>query len=450
MADIASSQPQQPPPGTPRAPQRVDSVSTIAETAGVKTNMGSTDAGDDAGWRGGGLVVAANGRPNTRSRPSTPLYRSNIPMPRAGFSPTRPAPSSAGKKAGWLSTLMGRRKGEGHNGEGVHGGLSARGTAMAPASRPGGLASVAEYDGEPGRNDVFGRGGGSGRIEGPRVPERATGKRMQDINAIPRSVVENRRQSMFARCAVNYGIPPTQCETKERVSLNRSGSITSTGMTKTRPTTPARVVSMFVERQMGPTPPIPVVAEPPVSNFYNNEGSKKKRPLLRFKKDKVKKPIGPKDIESLDVSGETNSSPARIIENSTPRVDRTSKNGPTIPTNRPKKPLLDQRSDATLVSSRSNNTIVVPKVPPTHPPLPPKGPLKACSAPSTVSSPIPPSKPTAKEDEPNQRHSELVALMSGMRKLSPRFASRYRIGDLLGDGAFGFVLTATRIVDEVE
>ncbi|KAI8814545.1 kinase-like domain-containing protein [Cladochytrium replicatum] len=40
--------------------------------------------------------------------------------------------------------------------------------------------------------------------------------------------------------------------------------------------------------------------------------------------------------------------------------------------------------------------------------------------------------------------------MSGKKTLSKSFCSRYRIGDLLGDGAFGFVLTATRLADRKE
>ncbi len=40
--------------------------------------------------------------------------------------------------------------------------------------------------------------------------------------------------------------------------------------------------------------------------------------------------------------------------------------------------------------------------------------------------------------------------MDGTTKLSVAFTSKYILGDLLGDGAFGFVFTAKRIVDEEE
>jgi serine/threonine protein kinase len=44
--------------------------------------------------------------------------------------------------------------------------------------------------------------------------------------------------------------------------------------------------------------------------------------------------------------------------------------------------------------------------------------------------------------ERNTRHSDVVDLLSGRKILSPRFSQRYKIGEVLGDGAFGFVLTA--------
>ncbi|KAI9208058.1 kinase-like domain-containing protein [Polychytrium aggregatum] len=59
-------------------------------------------------------------------------------------------------------------------------------------------------------------------------------------------------------------------------------------------------------------------------------------------------------------------------------------------------------------------------------------------------------KSNADDIERNTRHSEVVALMSGTTVLSSRFHSQYKIGDLVGDGAFGFVLTVTQISTNVE
>ncbi|KAI9032293.1 kinase-like domain-containing protein [Hyaloraphidium curvatum] len=49
----------------------------------------------------------------------------------------------------------------------------------------------------------------------------------------------------------------------------------------------------------------------------------------------------------------------------------------------------------------------------------------------------------AEDRERNSRHREVVELQNGTRPLPPEFVSQYRIGELLGDGAFGFVMTAT-------
>ncbi|KAJ3284662.1 hypothetical protein HDU79_007967 [Rhizoclosmatium sp. JEL0117] len=56
-----------------------------------------------------------------------------------------------------------------------------------------------------------------------------------------------------------------------------------------------------------------------------------------------------------------------------------------------------------------------------------------------------------KEDEErNSRHADVVGFLNGTRPLSARFRERYRLGEVLGDGAFGFVMTATRLVDGKE
>jgi hypothetical protein len=69
--------------------------------------------------------------------------------------------------------------------------------------------------------------------------------------------------------------------------------------------------------------------------------------------------------------------------------------------------------------------------------------------------PAPPPKDAPKstaggEDESTKRHSMVVSLLSGERMLSDAFFERYEIGDLLGDGAFGFVMTARRLTDDRE
>jgi len=59
-------------------------------------------------------------------------------------------------------------------------------------------------------------------------------------------------------------------------------------------------------------------------------------------------------------------------------------------------------------------------------------------------------KANSEEEERSRRQKEIQALMSGKIHLSKYFNKHYIIGDLLGDGAFGFVLTAIRISDSIE
>ncbi|KAJ3092780.1 hypothetical protein HK102_003043, partial [Quaeritorhiza haematococci] len=58
------------------------------------------------------------------------------------------------------------------------------------------------------------------------------------------------------------------------------------------------------------------------------------------------------------------------------------------------------------------------------------------------------------DDERNQRHEDVVALMNGRLndrlRFRTEFPNKYKVGDLLGDGAFGFVISATRVEDNVE
>jgi len=59
-------------------------------------------------------------------------------------------------------------------------------------------------------------------------------------------------------------------------------------------------------------------------------------------------------------------------------------------------------------------------------------------------------KVNSEEEERSRRQKEIQALMSGKIHLSKYFNKHYIIGDLLGDGAFGFVLTTIRISDSTE
>ncbi|KAI8612630.1 kinase-like domain-containing protein [Chytriomyces sp. MP71] len=62
-----------------------------------------------------------------------------------------------------------------------------------------------------------------------------------------------------------------------------------------------------------------------------------------------------------------------------------------------------------------------------------------------------PKLPKENEDvERNSRHADLVGFLNGTKALPSRFLDHYRLGELLGDGAFGFVMTATRLKDNLE
>ena len=54
------------------------------------------------------------------------------------------------------------------------------------------------------------------------------------------------------------------------------------------------------------------------------------------------------------------------------------------------------------------------------------------------------------ETEADIRKKSLASLIDGSVSLSTRFTSRYELGELLGDGAFGFVFTSRRIADGVK
>ena len=67
-----------------------------------------------------------------------------------------------------------------------------------------------------------------------------------------------------------------------------------------------------------------------------------------------------------------------------------------------------------------------------------------------IPEPVPKISVDLKPDTPETRQKSLASLMNGSAKLSPHFTTRYILGDMLGDGAFGFVFTAKRISDSVE
>jgi hypothetical protein len=63
---------------------------------------------------------------------------------------------------------------------------------------------------------------------------------------------------------------------------------------------------------------------------------------------------------------------------------------------------------------------------------------------------VKPSKDQTKAADAEQRQNDMQAIQNGTLILSQRFADAYTIGELLGDGAFGFVFTATRKSDHKE
>ena len=68
-------------------------------------------------------------------------------------------------------------------------------------------------------------------------------------------------------------------------------------------------------------------------------------------------------------------------------------------------------------------------------------------APSDSLENIPREHPT---DDTSQRHQDVLSVIKGTAQLPERFISEYIMGQLLGDGAFGFVMTATRKSDGKE
>ncbi|KAJ3194615.1 hypothetical protein HK101_002314 [Irineochytrium annulatum] len=54
------------------------------------------------------------------------------------------------------------------------------------------------------------------------------------------------------------------------------------------------------------------------------------------------------------------------------------------------------------------------------------------------------------QEERNARHADVVALTTGAFRHQSTFPHSYKLGELLGDGAFGFVFTARRLIDNQE
>ncbi|KAH9274363.1 hypothetical protein BASA83_003361 [Batrachochytrium salamandrivorans] len=61
-----------------------------------------------------------------------------------------------------------------------------------------------------------------------------------------------------------------------------------------------------------------------------------------------------------------------------------------------------------------------------------------------------PQEEESEDVERNRRQCDLAFLVNGKKKLSDAFHSKYVLGDMLGDGAFGFVATAIRKSDNLE
>jgi hypothetical protein len=64
-----------------------------------------------------------------------------------------------------------------------------------------------------------------------------------------------------------------------------------------------------------------------------------------------------------------------------------------------------------------------------------------------ASKPVPKNK---EEEERIRRQAELANIMSGKAPLSHKFTDHYELGEVLGEGAFGFVITALRRIDGKE
>ncbi|KAJ3110352.1 hypothetical protein HK100_003071, partial [Physocladia obscura] len=54
------------------------------------------------------------------------------------------------------------------------------------------------------------------------------------------------------------------------------------------------------------------------------------------------------------------------------------------------------------------------------------------------------------EEERESRSADMTAFINGSKKLPPEFSENYKLGEILGDGAFGFVISAISLKDEIE
>ncbi|TPX33175.1 hypothetical protein SmJEL517_g03815 [Synchytrium microbalum] len=101
----------------------------------------------------------------------------------------------------------------------------------------------------------------------------------------------------------------------------------------------------------------------------------------------------------------------------------------TLPTNEPKKLLIPAAAS-----------------------MAPRDPISPSSITSTSSSSFSVSNNSdnGDDEERDARHLEVLKIMNGTTKLPKDFEAKYAVGELLGDGAFGFVLSATRKIDQKE
>ncbi|RKO91335.1 hypothetical protein BDK51DRAFT_31037 [Blyttiomyces helicus] len=166
---------------------------------------------------------------------------------------------------------------------------------------------------------------------------------------------------------------------------------------------------------------------------------KKRRNLLSFKKPKAPAAI---DRDSINDVATALGLPVGSAAQSESETSTSSRRSP------PSKPFSPAAEGS--VGPPSTRGVAPPPKPPLPPHLALKQQEKQAAAAQKSSKPAPAAQTEKEDDERNRRHNEVVSLMSGKKKLSPRFSNRYKIGDLLGDGAFGFVLTAKRLVNGSE
>ena len=181
-----------------------------------------------------------------------------------------------------------------------------------------------------------------------------------------------------------------------------------------------------------PPPPSKAAPPPPIITNLNVLTSLPSQPSASSHKPapKVKHPPRPAHTLSAVTAG---SSPLDTVLTPTSPTDSSCYVTPaTSMTTSPEKQLFDKIQS-------SHETHSQPK------PVAEKG----ISASSSISSASSGSTGVA-DEERDKRHAQLVMIMNGKMKLNKDFEEKYILGELLGDGAFGFVLTAVRRSDTKE